>query len=148
MSDTPVPAPAETTPIPLSLTGDWDTLIAHRKQMQAGDLTPTLTATRADLLNRLRLLGADRFESSYDAYGDSGEVESLTAFAEETALTLSEDLSDALDGFVWDMAYSLHPGFENNEGGYGTLEWDMASDKIDLSHSDRYVASAESLHSF
>ncbi|WP_342672154.1 DUF6878 family protein, partial [Neptunicoccus sediminis] len=35
-------------------------------------------------------------------------------------------------------------GFENNEGGYGTLTWDIAADSITLDHADRYVECSHS----
>ena len=37
------------------------------------------------------------------------------------------------------IAYQQSPGFENNEGGFGTLTWDLGTDTIMLEHSNRYM---------
>ena len=92
---------------------------------------------RQAILKTLRTAGATRVTIQYDAYGDAGNVEDVTLEPEGTQLA-SED-AEVLDAFGWDQAYSLHPGFENNEGGYGELNWDIAEDRIDLTHHDRFV---------
>ncbi len=37
-----------------------------------------------------------------------------------------------------------HPGFENNEGGFGELRWDLAADAIALDHGERVTEVAYS----
>jgi hypothetical protein len=71
----------------------------------------TLKASRAELLAQLRALGISEVTAEYEGFGD----------------------------FAWSLAYHHHPGFENNEGGYGTLTWDLRNDSITLDHADRYV---------
>lgn len=49
-----------------------------------------------------------------------------------------------IDEFAWDLAYSQNPGFEINEGGYGTIsitsdEDDRSTVHIRLSHSERII---------
>ncbi len=57
---------------------------------------------------------------------------------------LPEPLVTAVGDFAWLLAYHHHPGFENNEGGYGTLTWDITGDSITLDHADRYVECSQS----
>lgn len=64
---------------------------------------------------------------TYDGYGDSGNVE-----------TCSVD-SPAIADFLWDVMYKLHGGFENNEGGRGTVTWDLVSDTIHVIHHDAVI---------
>ncbi len=59
---------------------------------------------------------------------------------------LPSELSSQLDEFAWAFAYQQHPGFENNDGGYGTLTWDLSNDSIHLDHADRFVESTHSYH--
>ena len=74
-------------------------------------------------------------EAEYDGYGDSGNVEAITA---DPAIP-EVDAIPGLADFLWSIAYAEHPGFENNEGGGGTVSWDLVADRIDLDHYDNVV---------
>lgn len=102
----------------------------------------TLKATRTELLAQLRALGINEVTAEYEGYGDSGNVEDVTVQPAE--VKLSEALATEVGDFAWSLAYHHHPGFENNEGGYGTLTWDIAADSITLDHADRYVECSHS----
>lgn len=97
-----------------------------------------LAAKRQSLLPRLRAAGCTSIEIAYEGYGDSGNVESVTPQPE--GASVDEVLMEETGDFGWSFAYSQHPGFENNEGGFGTLTWHLETDRIDLSHANRYVA--------
>ncbi|MFG6588982.1 DUF6878 family protein [Sulfitobacter sp. MOLA879] len=99
---------------------------------------------RAALLTELRALGVTNIEVQYEGYGDSGNVEDVVVSPD--TITLKEDLRRRVEDFGWDFAYALSPGFENNEGGYGELNWAIEADKIDVSHSNRYIASETTEH--
>ena len=95
---------------------------------------------RTRLLAELRALGATELEAEYDGYGDSGNVEDIT-----TVPVLPNIYAmPGLGNFLWSVVYAEHPGFENNEGGGGTVTWDLAADRIDLDHYDNVV---ERMHS-
>jgi hypothetical protein len=102
----------------------------------------TLKASRAELLAQLRALGISEVTAEYEGYGDSGNVEDVTVQPAE--VRLPEALATEIGDFAWSLAYHHHPGFENNEGGYGTLTWDIAADSITLDHADRYVECSHS----
>ena len=96
-------------------------------------------AERVALRAELLALGADELTGHYDGYGDSGNVEDISATKGGEPIELSDDLTQRLDSFIWSLGYNRHPGFENNEGGFGTLTWDLGTDEITVDHSDRYV---------
>ena len=100
--------------------------------------------TRAALLTELRAIGLTNIEVQYEGYGDSGNVEDVVV-APDT-VTLTDDLRRRVEDFGWDFAYGLSPGFENNEGGYGELTWSLEADKIDVSHSNRYIETDTTEH--
>ena len=100
--------------------------------------------TRAALLPELRALGVTTIEVQYEGYGDSGNVEDVVVSPD--TITLTEDLRHRVEDFGWDFAYALSPGFENNEGGYGELTWALQADKIDVSHSKRYIETDTTVH--
>ena len=93
--------------------------------------------TRAALLTELRGLGVTGLDVQYEGYGDSGNVEEVVVTPD--TITLTEELRRRVEDFGWDFAYALSPGFENNEGGYGELTWALETDKIDVSHSNRFI---------
>lgn len=137
--ENPVPAApsASSTVAPLPRTPEdinayWEEL----RRQQAEEWV----ALRARLLNELRLLGAAWFEGEYDAYGDSGEVTSITAFdTEDNEIAMGDEQRRDLDAFVWKTVYGQYPGFENNDGAYGTMTWLMSEDRITVEHSERYT---------
>ena len=100
--------------------------------------------TRAALLTELRALGVRSIEVQYEGYGDSGNVEDVVV-APDT-VTLTDELRRRVEDFGWDFAYALSPGFQNNEGGYGELTWSLEVDKIDVSHSNRYIETNTTEH--
>lgn len=99
-------------------------------------------AARGELLPLLRSLGIAQVTAEYEGYGDSGNIEDVTV--QPAGIALPEELCTKLGDFAWSVAYHQHPGFENNEGGYGTLTWDISADSIALDHADRYVECSHS----
>jgi hypothetical protein len=100
--------------------------------------------TRAALLAELCALGVTKIEVQYEGYGDSGNVEDVVVTPD--TIKLAEDMRRRVEDFGWDFAYALSPGFENNEGGYGELTWALATDKIDVSHANRYIETNTTEH--
>jgi hypothetical protein len=100
--------------------------------------------TRAALLTEPRALGVTKIEVQYEGYGDFGNVEDVVVAPDTIAL--AEELRRRVEDFGWDFAYALSPGFENNEGGYGELTWAIETDKIDVSHSNRYIETNTTEH--
>ena len=99
-------------------------------------------AARGELLPLLRSLGIAQVTAEYEGYGDSGNIEDVTV--QPAGIALPDDLCTKLGDFAWSVAYHQHPGFENNEGGYGTLTWDVTADSIALDHADRHVECSHS----
>lgn len=104
---------------------------------------------RAELLSKLRELGAVTVQANYSGYGDSGNVDHLdvtppidlnTMMSDiphpwHPGQTMTRTLDYALREFIWTLAYNNNPGFENNDGGQGEVTWDVQTDKISLDHS-------------
>jgi len=122
---------------------NWAELSATMARMEAERAAATRTA-RASLVGQLRALQVSRVEASYDGYGDSGNIEGVSLSPE--GITLDPDLSRSLTDFLWDVAYNLHPGFENNDGAYGEITWDIVADRINVSHNARFTDVNSSEH--
>lgn len=92
---------------------------------------------RAVLHAFLQSKGVTRVDAQYDAYGDSGNVEDITFTPVIVMIETAQE--DALRDFIWSMAYALHPGFENNDGGDGEVVWEIDEDKIQIEHRERFT---------
>jgi hypothetical protein len=80
-------------------------------------------------------------EIEYDGCGDSGCIESITFFDGDGEEVQREDTRAAALrrtlGEYWEVVLPL--GWENNDGAFGTIKLDWASQKIDIEHNDRYT---------
>ena len=133
-------------------------------------------ANRRQIHVQLVLLGAAHVTCTYNGYGDSGDIEGITVFKtfgepgtpageeldgwkeHEVKLFVGGDddpnakeamtLEKALEALFWDLLEATHPGFENNDGGQGEFEWDVATNELSLDHGDNYTETEHSAHEF
>lgn len=101
------------------LTTDFYASLQDREQRDIA----ALKFQRGEILRSLRAVGVACVVGTYDAYGDSGNVEDISLSPAE--IHPSDAMRARLDRFIWAFVYQLHPGFENNDGGYGELRWDI-----------------------
>jgi len=88
----------------------------------------------ADACQRLTELGVTQLQIAYDGYGDSGNIESVTAFVGEEEVQLSSEIDAALQ----DAACNLLPlGWEIGDGSYGELIVEVAARTVTRQHSWR-----------
>lgn len=129
-----------------------------------------LDRAKAAILPILRDHGIATILITYDGYGDEGniyEIEALSGPTDDGAAgdesrrrvalptvdcdRVSVDhlgnvtvdiktLEDALEAFTELALEQLHEGYENNEGGFGTFTFDVATGQVTLHHEDRYIA--------
>lgn len=70
-------------------------------------------------------------ELEYSGYGDSGGPEMCTP-----------DRTDLQD-FLYSFVYSQHAGYENNDGGQGTVSWDLLHDVITVDHGANFMSTED-----
>jgi hypothetical protein len=110
--------------------------------------TPAATDKLA-VFDALAELGIDRVTVIFDGYGDSGQIESIDAFAaSQTPAVLPDNrpvpfhgeeirLREAIEALAYDCLEASEPGWENNEGAYGTFVFTVADRTIALEHNAR-----------
>ena len=99
---------------------------------------------RASCLAELRRLGVERLEAEYSGYADEGNVDDVRL--EPVPADMPDGLIARLHELVWQTAYQVNNGFENNEGGSGELCWSVNDDSITIEHSTYYTAAEHSRH--
>ena len=151
------------TPIPDSA----DFLSRYRTfEARAAELHP---ANKAALFAVLRDAGITGIHVHFDGYGDSGQIEGVTAFGadgtecplpdlpvtirkiyfgQDEPEVLSEPLAEAIETLVYAFLESTHGGWENNEGAFGEFSFEVAAGSITLDYNERYETSEHYSHEF
>jgi uncharacterized protein DUF6878 len=125
---------------------DWATRFADESKQRAAEMEKR----KRPLIEALRRLGFASVVAVYDGEGDSGQIDSIAAYATDSSeLTIRGDivvgdappeaLHEVLDEFFWDCLTTYHDGFENNDGGYGEITIEMATGKVTIDHNDRII---------
>jgi hypothetical protein len=104
---------------------------------------------------------------AFDGYGDSGQIEGINGFdasaneiplpdSRKVTLILSEGedapadttLRDAIETLAYRCLELSQPGWENDDGAYGTFVFDVADRTITLEHNARFTDVVTSQHRF
>jgi hypothetical protein len=115
--------------------------------------TPFIAAKRR-MLAVLKRRGITSVSIDYDGEGDSGQIAgigatdaqnrpaSLLAPVRVALRSAKPDryptLEDALEEFAWSLLAHYHGGFENNDGGFGTIHINVAKGSVCIEHNDRF----------
>lgn len=109
----------------------------------------------------LRLVGIEQVVIEYGGGGDSGEIEDVAATPKaltnedkvfvrplpstwgtpEIKLAEEVGLRDGVESFAWDLLEYKHGGWENNDGGRGTITFDVATETVTLDHNTYFTDS-------
>ncbi|MFO1143532.1 MAG: hypothetical protein U1E59_14335 [Amaricoccus sp.] len=104
-------------------------------------------ANKQTLFDVLAAAGITQTVVSFDGYGDSGQVEDITARSQDGEVPLPEvqvaiacpawgcahvetrrmTVADALEHLVYDCLAEAHPGWENSDGAFGSFTFDVAA---------------------
>jgi hypothetical protein len=140
----------------MSTTTDW----LAQQQVRIKRRRNKLAAAKAVLVKALKLSRVATVIVEYDGEGDSGQVNDIVATTAggnpaklrgSVVLDLGDNpcrydsLAGALDALTWVVLDLYHDGFENNEGGFGTLEIDVRTGKVTLDHNDRIIEVSNTL---
>lgn len=155
---------SDTTPQPAAPLSDWEMKAVARAKLEA----ELFTLNKAALLNALALASVTRVVVSFDGYGDSGQIENVQAQAGDDSVTMpaaaieiaeaiwdqaepkrsSVSIAAAVERLAYDVLERTHCGWENNDGAYGDIIFDIAEETITLDYNERYTASENHTHTF
>ena len=147
----------------VDIMADWEkNQKARRKECAAAKLS---------VMNILRDHGIKYVLVEYNGYGDSGQIETITAYGlgcpdapEDTythrdhvmdfpdaKVTLpdgddAQSIEEMIEDFAWNLIQGYHAGFENNEGGQGSIVFDTTDDTILYEHGDNVVEVHSTTH--
>lgn len=159
MSETSDTTTASTPPF-----SEWEALSALRTQFE----NEVFQSNKTTLFNALDSTGVTKITVTFDGYGDSGQIESVDARAGDddvampsTAIEIdatvwgqpepqrsSVSIAVAVENLAYDVLERTHPGWENSDGAYGDIVFDVSDRTITLDYNERYTASENYTHSF
>jgi hypothetical protein len=123
---------------------------------------------KVTLFSALERAGVTKIVITFDGYGDSGQIEDVQAKAGDDDITMpnamiefattvwgqpepersSVTVATAVESLTYDALERTHGGWENNDGAYGAIIFDVADYSITLDYNERYTASENYTHSF
>ena len=123
---------------------------------------------KAALFDAFAQAGITSVEVTFDGYGDSGQIEDITARAADKDVALpavsveiaraqwgnpdiiraTHSLNDAIELLAYDFLRDTHAGWEDNDGAFGDFIFDAASRSITLNYNARIETSECTEHVF
>jgi len=101
-------------------------------------------ANREEVKASLLALNITKVVADISGSGDSGWVDLIKFYAgEEEFADVSKDLIDSSEQFVFNCLDSIIPGFVNNDGGFGMVEWDTFNDIVTVNGGTYYTETYE-----
>lgn len=155
---------SDTNALSAPTLSEWETLSALRTQLEA----EIFQTNKAMLFSALELAGVTKIAVTFDGYGDSGQIEDVQVRAGDDEIALpdatieiaaavwgqlepersSVSIATAVESLAYDVLERTHCGWENNDGAYGEIVFDIAAHTITLDHNERYTATENHTHSF
>jgi hypothetical protein len=155
---------SDTTPESQAPLSEWEMNAAVRAKLDAELFALNKTA----LLDALAFAGVTRVVVNFDGYGDSGQIENMEAQVGDDPVTMpgtaieiaesvwdqpepkrsSVSISDAVESLAYDVLEKTHCGWENGDGAYGDVIFDVAEGAITLDYNERFTASENHTHTF
>lgn len=123
-------------------------------------LASILPMNKAALIAALAAGGATHVVVIFDGCGDSGQIEEIEARNGDNPIALPtgtvamvravghdfqttevpQEIEEALEYFVYDLLRQSFPGWENNDGAFGEVIFDVAEQSVVLDFNGRYTA--------
>ena len=132
------------------------------------ELNTPFKANKILLFAHLSSAGISRVIVEFDGGGDSGQIEGITAYADDTITDLPSEtltqlrekyrgqqpervdleLSKAIEELAYDCLAMAEYGWEINDGAYGEFTFDVGRSTIELDFNQRFMESVNSTYTF
>jgi hypothetical protein len=143
---------------------DWELQNAAYETLKA----ELFALNKAAFFDAITLLGVTQVVVTFDGYGDSGQIANIEIgaagdpIAEPTVMIefaeaewgqaepsrSSTSIASAAERLTYDVLEQTHSGWENCDGAYGDVTFDVGAREITLDYNERYTSSENSVHTF
>jgi len=155
---------SNTTPPASPTPSDWEAKAAAHARHEA-DL---FLENKLVLLNALARAGVTHVIVTFDGYGDEGQIQNVEIRAGDDDIAMpgamieideavwgqvepirsTLSIAAAIESLSYDVLERTHCGWENGDGAYGDVTFDVAEQSISLDYNDRYTAAENYTHIF
>jgi hypothetical protein len=155
---------SDITPEPNPPLSDWELKSQAHAKLEA----EVFQQNKAALLDALATAGITAVIVSFDGYGDSGQIENVEVrigddearmpagvievgealWGEVELRHFAVSISAAVESLAYDVLEQTHSGWEDNDGAYGDIVFDVAERTVTLDYNERYTASENYTHRF
>ena len=141
--------------------------IMARYEAEQLEARSRFTTNKTTLLTALAAANVTEVIVDFDGCGDSGQIESITFKSGDDTVAepfgnialepghygrqmgaQSMDLRSAGEELAYDALQVDHAGWENNDGAFGTITFDVAASSITLDYNERFEDSTYSQHAY
>ena len=143
---------------------DWERQNATFETLKA----ELFALNKAAFFDVIAPLGVTQIVVTFDGYGDSGQIENIEikaggdVIAEPTVMSelaeaewgqaepsrSSTSICAAAERLTYDVLEQTHSGWENNDGAYGDVTFDVGAREITLDYNERYTSSENYVYTF
>lgn len=143
---------------------DWELQNAAYETLKA----ELFALNKAVFFDAITPLGVTQVVVTFDGYGDSGQIENIEIraggdpIAEPTVMIefgeaewgqaepsrLSVSIASAAERLTYDVLERTHSGWENSDGAYGDVTFDVGAREITLDYNERYTSYENYVHTF
>ena len=124
-------------------------LLAHFHQTEQARMDNAKNRLRTQIIPQLVQHRVANIEAAYSGYGDDGAIDGVqfrdAAGERVDRASLPKEIVEQLENCVYAF---LPSGFENNDGGQGTLTIDTRTAKVTLNHQENYTETRDSTREF
>ena len=157
-----MPNDSQITPKDDGCAEDWEVRAAARTKREA----ELFASNKKVLFDALTAAGISCVVATFDGYGDSGQTEGFETHAGDAVVHLPSSvielfvsdsdqgeprgfpftIASAAERLVYDALEHTHNGWEDGEGAYGEVVFDVVARSITLNFNERYTASENYTH--
>jgi len=128
---------------------DFLQILAHYQQSVTEQLAAVKNTLRTAVLPGLIACRVANVEAAYSGYGDSGAIDGVQyrdkAGQRVERKNIPAELTERLENILYEF---LPAGFENNDGGQGTLTLDTHSGRLTLKHQENFTETRDGTREF
>ena len=155
------------SPVAPTACGDAEAHVGNYTRMR----TDLLPKNKETLFDALAAAGITVVVVTFDGGGDEGQIESIEArngddpvefpdvkivlqravldvFRKADVVALTETLPEAVEALVYEFLSQVQEGWENGEGAYGDVTFDVQTRAVTLDFNERFIDSENSKYEF
>ena len=130
-------------------TDEFRQIIDHFVQIEQARMEDAKKRLRTEIIPSLAKHRVANIEAAYSGYGDSGAIDGIQ-YRDEAGVrvdrgSLPTTVVEQLENVLYEF---LPSGFENNDGGQGTLAIDTQTAKVTIQHQENYTETRDSSREF